>query len=150
MKTIIQKIGPLYGEAVNGTVFGQPNGSQAVLPLDIALSNIDATAAYVTAPSTGVWTCKSDGTRAKYCDVSFTSPIPVLCRFALYSDAACTNKVTETTRGPEKYADTIPLEAFAYFGIGSITPGTTYYGRVELIANGSIVKTITAITFTGV
>ena len=26
-RTIIQPIGPLYGEAVNGTVFGRPNGS---------------------------------------------------------------------------------------------------------------------------
>lgn len=26
-KTIIQSIGPLYGEVVNGTVFGRPNGS---------------------------------------------------------------------------------------------------------------------------
>lgn len=26
-KTIIQTIGPLYGEVVNGTVYGQPNGS---------------------------------------------------------------------------------------------------------------------------
>ena len=26
-KTIIQTIGPLYGEVVNGTVFGRPNGS---------------------------------------------------------------------------------------------------------------------------
>lgn len=26
-KTIIQTIGPLYGESVNGTVFGRPNGS---------------------------------------------------------------------------------------------------------------------------
>lgn len=29
MKTIIQTIGPLYGEVVNGSVFGQPNGSEA-------------------------------------------------------------------------------------------------------------------------
>lgn len=29
MKTIIQTIGPLYGEVVNGTVFGQPNGDIA-------------------------------------------------------------------------------------------------------------------------
>lgn len=29
MKTIIQTIGPLYGEVVNGSVFGQPNGSVA-------------------------------------------------------------------------------------------------------------------------
>lgn len=149
MKTIIQKIGPLYGEAVNGTVFGQPNGSQAVLSLDITLSNIDATAAYVKA-SGGVWICKSDSTTAKYCDVSFTSPIPVMRRFALYSDSACTNQVTATTNGPAKYAGTHSFEAFAYFGTTTITPGTTYYGRVELIANGSIVKATTAITFTGV
>lgn len=32
MKTIIQTIGPLYGEVVNGSVFGQPNGSIAVQP----------------------------------------------------------------------------------------------------------------------
>ena len=30
MRTIIQHIGPLYGEANTGTVFGQPNGSIAV------------------------------------------------------------------------------------------------------------------------
>lgn len=30
MRTIIQHIGPLYGEANQGTVFGQPNGSIAV------------------------------------------------------------------------------------------------------------------------
>lgn len=29
MKTIIQTIGPLYGDVVNGSVFGQPNGSIA-------------------------------------------------------------------------------------------------------------------------
>ena len=39
-KTIIQTIGPLYGEVVNGTVFGRPNGSvfvpaQNVIDLDI-------------------------------------------------------------------------------------------------------------------
>ena len=30
MRTIIQTIGPLYGEIVNGSVFGQPNGSEAI------------------------------------------------------------------------------------------------------------------------
>ena len=31
-KTIIQTIGPLYGDVVNGTVFGRPNGSVYVPP----------------------------------------------------------------------------------------------------------------------
>ena len=38
-KTIIQTIGPLYGEVVNGTVFGRPNGSIYVPPTNkISLS----------------------------------------------------------------------------------------------------------------
>lgn len=41
-KTIIQPIGPLYGEVVNGTVFGQPNGSVYVPPDNVV---------YFTAPS---------------------------------------------------------------------------------------------------
>lgn len=43
-KTIIQTIGPLYGEVVNGTVFGRPNGSIFV-PIQnvIKQSLIDAT-----------------------------------------------------------------------------------------------------------
>lgn len=41
-KTIIQTIGPLYGEVVNGTVFGRPNGSVYV-PIANTIS--------ITAPS---------------------------------------------------------------------------------------------------
>lgn len=149
MKTIIQKIGPLYGEVVNGTVFGQPNGSDAVLSLDIILSNVDSTAAYVSKPYS-IKTCKSDGTLATYCDVSFTSPIPVMRRCALYSDSACTTLVDSLTFGPAALAGSGTLSEFSLGGVGTITPGTTYYGRVELIANGTIVKATTAITFTGV
>lgn len=149
MKTIIQKIGPLYGEAVNGTVFGQPNGSQAVLSLDITLSNVDSTAAYVTKPY-AIKTCKSDGTAAKYCDVSFTSPIPVMRRHALYSNSACTVLVDDVTIGPAALAGSGALESFSIGNVGTITPGTTYYGRVELIADGEVVKASSVITFTGV
>lgn len=43
-RTIIQPIGPLYGEAVNGTVYGRPNGSiyvPSVNTIDISLQGID-------------------------------------------------------------------------------------------------------------
>lgn len=33
MRTIIQHIGPLYGESNTGSVFGQPNGSIAITPM---------------------------------------------------------------------------------------------------------------------
>ena len=42
-KTIIQTIGPLYGDVVNGTVFGRPNGSVYVPPSNtIALTLADS------------------------------------------------------------------------------------------------------------
>lgn len=41
-KTIIQTIGPLYGDVVNGTVFGRPNGSVFVPPTNtITISLIE-------------------------------------------------------------------------------------------------------------
>lgn len=36
MKTIIQKLPTIYGEALNGSVFGQPNGSIARPPQNVA------------------------------------------------------------------------------------------------------------------
>ena len=46
-KTIIQTIGPLYGEVVNGTVFGRPNGSIYVPPTNTIKITIADTAKYV-------------------------------------------------------------------------------------------------------
>lgn len=40
MRTIIQTIGPLYGEVVNGSVFGQPNGSVARPPQNAAVTAV--------------------------------------------------------------------------------------------------------------
>lgn len=38
MKTIIQKLPTIYGEAINGSVLGQPNGSIARPPQNVPLS----------------------------------------------------------------------------------------------------------------
>lgn len=40
-KTIIQTIGPLYGEVVNGTVFGRPNGSVYVPVVNTISINLE-------------------------------------------------------------------------------------------------------------
>lgn len=53
-KTIIQTIGPLYGEVVNGTVFGRPNGSIYVPPSNVI--KLDFGAEYVTnSPAYPTW-----------------------------------------------------------------------------------------------
>lgn len=70
MKTIIQTIGPLYGEVVNGSVFGQPNGSVAVQPSGPSNPNtltITNKPGYIIGvpTSSGKYTvtfCDSDGT----------------------------------------------------------------------------------------
>ena len=50
-RTIIQPIGPLYGEAVNGTVFGRPNGSIYVPPTN--LIEIVGATGYITNVNSG-------------------------------------------------------------------------------------------------
>ena len=63
-RTIIQPIGPLYGEAVNGTVFGRPNGSIYV-PSDNTIS-ISTTATKIQNITAGgikyTQTCNASGT----------------------------------------------------------------------------------------
>ena len=59
MKTIIQTIGPLYGEVVNGSVFGQPNGSEARppqnVPAEIILSGDSGTLTHQRTSGTTAW-----------------------------------------------------------------------------------------------
>ena len=62
-RTIIQPIGPLYGEAVNGTVFGRPNGS-VFIPAENTIS-ISTKATHIrnyAAWSNSVCICDSSGT----------------------------------------------------------------------------------------
>ena len=61
-KTIIQTIGPLYGEVVNGTVFGRPNGSVFVPSENtIELSLVSAFRFARNTNSTTVCICNSAG-----------------------------------------------------------------------------------------
>lgn len=46
-RTIIQSIGPLYGETVNGTVFGRPNGSIFVPSTNTIVLSFPTGATYI-------------------------------------------------------------------------------------------------------
>jgi hypothetical protein len=92
VKTIIQTIGPLYGEVVNGTVFGQPNGSIAVPSNPVPTLDVKVIAAnqYVKgiARDGGGYdwvTCNADGVRAGVFWVSYVSPIEG-CRIGITLD----------------------------------------------------------------
>lgn len=92
MKTIIQTIGPLYGEIVNGTVFGQPNGSIAVPNNPIPTLNVQVIAAnqFVKGEAREGggydWkSCNSDGVVGGVVWVKYTSPIEG-CRIGIAID----------------------------------------------------------------
>lgn len=63
-KTIIQTIGPLYGEVVNGTVFGRPNGSIYVPPTNTIAVKIEESSKYIKLVTQG------GNTRLLFCDSS--------------------------------------------------------------------------------
>lgn len=61
-KTIIQTIGPLYGEVVNGTVFGRPNGSVYVPAQNTVSLEIPGSRLYVISTTdTNIAICASNG-----------------------------------------------------------------------------------------
>lgn len=61
-KTIIQTIGPLYGEVVNGTVFGRPNGSVYVPSANTVKLTLSSAYRFArNANSTTVCICSSAG-----------------------------------------------------------------------------------------
>ena len=75
-KTIIQTIGPLYGEVVNGTVFGRPNGSIYIPSSNTITASLPADQQYIKVSQYGygdrITCCTSDGT------VSASSVITVI------------------------------------------------------------------------
>jgi hypothetical protein len=95
VRTIIQTIGPLYGEIVNGTVFGQPNGDIARpspnVPTALVVETVTGTE-YVkgvarAAPATGYdwYSCTSDGTTAPAFSARYTSALEG-CRLGIGLD----------------------------------------------------------------
>ena len=141
-KTIIQTIGPLYGEVVNGTVFGRPNGSIYVPPTN--LISISAAAGITVTVNA-----------ATYLDLSTIVTMVAQSQdlasnmfLALFSDSDCTVQVglgrSETAGQFNRVAGNAGKA-----GSDTITPGTTYYLRAQLLNNGSAVATSNVITVVG-
>lgn len=140
MKTIIQTIGPLYGEVVNGSVFGQPNGSEAIPTTSSIVLSVSSDAAYVkyAVDSLGyAYNCKSDGTTAAVGTMTVKTRLQTKGTFygVLYEDAACTTKYK--ARGSFVVVSTPTIGGEYNIGgkicglSGAVVDGTTYYFRVE-------------------
>lgn len=150
MKTIIQTIGPLYGEVVNGTVFGQPNGSIAVpspkseLKLTLIAGTVGIKGVARTAPATGYdwFSCKADGTTAPAFSVSFVSPLEG-CRLGIGLDGRIYKYPAIVTAITDWQTDTFAHDA-------APVAGTDYDVTIYLFGPyGDIVDT-EKVTLTGV
>ena len=135
-RTIIQPIGPLYGEAVNGTVFGQPNGSKYV-PKSNTLSisgETEYVADFMINYVRHVRWCNSSKV-VKFVNAIAESQDPASnIRFVLASDSDLTTVIgyRDETAGLFNITTSDIITGTA------ITGGTTYYVAVQLVNNGNV------------
>lgn len=96
-RTIIQPIGPLYGEAVNGTVFGRPNGSIYIPPTNTIEVSIKTGSNYLYKSSGNYIFTNSGGVRddAAFSINAQSQDTASYIQIAIYSDAAAETIVTE-------------------------------------------------------
>lgn len=144
-KTIVQEYGPIYGEAVNGTVLGRPNGSVYVPMSNTIAISLDATYRYVSIPGDGMFHfTESDG-------VLLTDEYPVkvvansqdLANFIwvrLFDDAAMTNRVASLGYP----AGLFNIELNELYAISGTT-ATTFYLKADLMNGSTSVATSSVI-----
>ena len=138
MQTIVQDYGPIYGEVVNGTVQGRPNGSVYV-PISNTLS-ISSSASSISLDSgLSVFITNLDIVM-----VAQSQDLASYIRSAVYSDAACTTMVGSYRN---RSAGTFNVST-RWVGNGTtpLTPGSSYYIRAELVNNGVAVATSNVLT----
>lgn len=144
MKTIIQTIGPLYGEPINGSVFGQPNGSVAV-PLEAKFEVMsDNTQFYnriYSLPSGAIVTGKLGDSFTRGGAVRLKPVVKV-------SVAGYKVQVSEQSDFSTIFAESKPilnldpfwiiadLKTSVWSGTNVIANGTTYYVRAVCFAPG--------------
>lgn len=149
-KTIIQTIGPLYGEVVNGTVFGQPNGSIYTPSTNtLKLAVADAFKYLINyAPWDGaIVPANAGGVKAGlYTYVAEAQDIQSWVTIQVATDSDFDTVVSEYSANAGMMTGT-----FGNLGKGySILDETTYYVRAILVNNGVAVATSDVITVTGV
>jgi len=145
-RTIVQEYGPIYGEPVNGTVQGRPNGSVFVPLTNKIQIAIDYEYVKVWTASWGTdyyAVCQSDGTRTgAYHVVAESQDLSSNMVVSLYSDSALTTRVA-------KYSFTAGIfnGAQNVVTLTDSTPqvGDTLYLVATLENNGTPVATSSAI-----
>lgn len=132
-KTIIQTIGPLYGEAVNGTVFGRPNGSVFV-PISNTIE--------ITANTATQIKYLSDWFRAVLVSnifaVAESQDLANYIERQVFSDSECTTLIASTSSAAGQFNS-----RWDYFAklLDDVTPpenGDKVYVRCQLMASSGV------------
>ena len=142
-RTIIQPIGPLYGEAVNGTVFGRPNGSVYIPSTNEITLSLSDTGRYVCNVTSG-------GIKfAVLCDSNGTRPATTRCSVVAKSQDSQSYIQMQFSESSDFSSFSYENAAAGVFNLspfsvsrGSSTPTvvseTTYYLRAQLIASSGV------------
>ena len=153
-KTIIQTIGPLYGEVENGTVFGRPNGSIFVPSQNTVTATLPSAYRFVKSNSTTYFICNSTGgnpTADNYLKmVAESQDIANYLQIQIATDSEFTSIIDSTNRSAGLFNESVVIVAYEAGSITPIVADETYYLRVRLMsASGEAVATSETIELTG-
>lgn len=139
-KTIIQTIGPLYGEAVNGTVFGRPNGSVFV-PASNTLS--------ISIPAGTKISLQSNQYRVSspMLAIAESQDLASNIVIAVYSDSELTQQVGNARSLPAGNFNA--SWSIISYGTTAIVADEPYYIVAKLMNNGVPVATSTVLEVVG-
>lgn len=155
-KTIIQTIGPLYGEVVNGTVFGRPNGSiyvptQNTISLTVPANrmfvrNLSNPAIIAICTSEGYVYFQTDDPTQKMNAVAQSQDNANYIQFELSQDSDFEQVIGGVIESAGQFN---VLEYYVSFNtdpVFTIESGVTYYVRAQLVS-GSGAPVATSDTF---
>ena len=140
-RTIVQDYGPIYGEPVNGTVQGRPNGSVYVPLSNVIVLDVSEDYRYHRYYNGSVWVCDSSGVfppagvgitiSAESQDLASNIQVQV------YDDSGLLNAVAirDMTAGQFNWA------IRAVTQVGDESEEATFYLRAQLMNNGVAVAT---------
>lgn len=143
MATIVQNYGPIYGEVVNGTVQGRPNGSVYTPLTNTIVLTLAETYRYF----------KPNGSKYRFCDsngdvgsgvgstVNFSAESQDLAsyiRVSMYTDSACTDLIMYRDLGAGVFNGYIRDLTVI---LDTPEEGETYYLRAQLMNNSVPVAT---------
>ena len=152
-RTIIQPIGPLYGEAVNGTVFGRPNGSIYIPETnDITYEQgVEYLRNYTQNTVNYIRFCNSVGSMSKAIATVYARSQDAASNIQIQiSDDADFAAYSFSNAAAGSFNLNINAVLASKGDVMEIVDGTTYYVRAQLIASSGVaVATSETIEYTG-